>query len=174
MIAKLSRVHAKRHADELFRCLKMCEGLSVSKCSLTCVLNVGLSHPEKFSVAFPTFFVCLHVVFLACLPCVQVPSAFLYATVLFFFFIHFFLCIHIFLRASPFSAYLAFVLVSFNVTLTELKSDLILVMIGRKISVLKRDHILVVICRKFIVVKRKSFLTWTGRKKNKGTFGVYW
>ena len=40
MMAKLSREHAERHADELSRCLKMSKALSVSKCSLTRVLKV--------------------------------------------------------------------------------------------------------------------------------------
>ena len=39
MMAKLSREHAERHADKLSSCLKMCEALSVSKCSLTRVLK---------------------------------------------------------------------------------------------------------------------------------------
>ena len=34
MMAKLSREHAERHAVEVSRCLKMCEALSVPKCSL--------------------------------------------------------------------------------------------------------------------------------------------
>ena len=39
MIAKLSREQVERHGNELFRCLKMCEALSVSKCSRTRVLK---------------------------------------------------------------------------------------------------------------------------------------
>ena len=39
MLAKLSGEHVERQADELSRCLKMCEALSISKCSLTRVLK---------------------------------------------------------------------------------------------------------------------------------------
>ena len=39
MMAKLSREHAEQYTDELSRCLKMCEALSVSKCSITRVLK---------------------------------------------------------------------------------------------------------------------------------------
>ena len=39
MMAKLSREHAERHADELSRYFKMYEALSVSKSSLTRVLK---------------------------------------------------------------------------------------------------------------------------------------
>jgi len=55
---------------------------------------------------------------------------------------------------------LASVLVSFIVTLTGLKSELMLVVIGRKITVLKCEHILVVICRKIMMVKGNRF--WLG------------
>jgi len=67
------------------------------------------------------------------------------------------------------------VVVSFLVALTRLKSELTLLVIGRKITILKSEHILVAICRKITVVKRKSqlFGAWTGKKMKKETFGVY-
>ena len=44
---KISREHAERNADELSRCLKMCEALSVFKCSLTRVLKCRVVSPTK-------------------------------------------------------------------------------------------------------------------------------
>lgn len=119
-----------------------------------------------FLWAFP---VCLHVVFLVCLPCVQIPSAYLYGLCVFFF-IHFSLCIRFSMRSHCVnfaSVNLVLFLVSFTVTLTELKSELILMMIGRKITVLKTDHISVGIYRKVKMVISKPFLHGLDWQENK-------
>ena len=40
-----------------------------------------------------------------------------------------------------------------------MKSELMLVVIGRKMTVLKSEHILLMICKKIMEVKSKSFFT---------------
>ena len=39
MMPKLACEHTEWHVSELSRCLKMCDALSVVRCSLTCVLK---------------------------------------------------------------------------------------------------------------------------------------
>ena len=39
MMSKLACEHTERHVSELSRCLKMCDALSVVRCSLTRVLK---------------------------------------------------------------------------------------------------------------------------------------
>lgn len=99
------------------------------------------------------FSLCVYLAFKSLLPICTVS--------VFFFFIHFSLCIRFSMRSHCVnfaSVNLVLFLVSFTVTLTELKSELILMMIGRKITVLKTDHISVGIYRKVKMVISKPFL----------------